>query len=148
MSYSTAADVRTQSPFKDSTNITAAYITQKIAEADALIDSIIIEVYVLPLEETPEIIENLSKAIATAFLLKEQNTNIEVEPGVSLSDFWQLQMDILEGIRTRKLKLVGADGTELALQDRISPRFYPTESSSAADAEDTTAPKFTMNQQF
>jgi hypothetical protein len=64
MPYSTAANVRIQSPFKDSTLVSDAYVGQKIDEADSIINAAISEVYDLPLASTPDIIESLSKAIA------------------------------------------------------------------------------------
>lgn len=148
MPYSLQADVRTQTPFKDSTLIGDAYITQKIAEADGIIDAVIGEVYVLPLASTPEIIESLSKALASCLLIQEQDTNIEVQPGIKIADFLKTQMDILEGIRTRKLKLFDGSGDELPLRDRVLPGFYPDATSSDPAATNSTAPKFTMNQQF
>lgn len=146
MSYSSIADLRIQTPFKDSTLITDAYITQKISEADSIINAAIGETYDLPLASTPEIIENLSKNIATCLLLQEQNLNIEVQQGVSIKDFWDTQMSILESLRTRKLKLFDDSGDELALTSRIVPQFYPDEASETSD--DPTAPLFTINQKF
>lgn len=148
MAYSSAADVRTQTPFKDTVNVETAYIAQKIAEADSLIDSVLAGVYVLPLSSTPEIIENLSKAIATCYLLREQNTNIEIEPGVSVEDFWKIQEEVLEAIRKRQIKLTDTSGVELPISDTIKPSYYPTDSSSDPGAENSTAAKFSMNQTF
>lgn len=146
--YSTEADVRTQAPFKDDTLITDAYITQKIAEADDLIDSMIGQVYQLPLSSNPDTIVYLSKAITTCFLYREQNTNFEVEPGVSIEDFKDNLIQTLEMIRTRKIKLFDSSGAELALTGITSPQFFPTDASSDPSAENTTAPKLTMNQKF
>lgn len=148
MPYSTVANVRIQSPFKDSVAITNAYVTQKIAEADQMIDSVIGGTYVLPLSETPEIIESLSKNIASLLLFKEQNPNIEVAPGISIDEAWKDAMAMLEAIRTRAYKLFDTTGVELPLQTSSLPKFYPNDASSEPDATNTTQPRATMNQEF
>jgi len=144
MPYSTSAEIRVQSPFKNATNIDGTYIDRKIAQADSIIDSAIGEVYDLPLAETPSVIQSLSESITILLLFLEQNTNIEVQPGVNVTDEWALQMELLEKVRTRKLKLYDSAGDPLAAsQDSIS--FYPTQAST--DSEETER-KFTMNQVF
>lgn len=146
--YCTVASVRTETPFKDSTLISSAYITQKIGEADGVIDSYIGQVYVLPLTETPEIIEMLSKGIVKYLLFSDQNPNIEIAEGLNLDDYFAALTKKLEEIQKRVIKLYGSDGQELTVKDRTKISFYPTEASSDPDADNTTQPRFSMNQVF
>lgn len=152
MAYSTEANVREQSPFKDSVNISSTYITQKISEADSVINAAIGQAYVLPLTTVPDIIEGLSEAITILTIFQEQNPNAEVEPGLSVKDALEYQQDILEKIRTRKLQLFDpTTGDELPIRGRKRLGFYPSAASSdASDVSniDSTEPKFTMNKQF
>jgi len=148
MPYSLASDVRKQTPFKDTTLINDAYITQKIAEADDLINSVIGGVYKLPLSTVPNIIVDLSKEIAGLIIFREQDVNIEVQPGIKVEDQWKIQMEILSAIGTRKIKLFGDGGTELQINSSGTISGYPTTSSSSPDADNSTQPKFTMNMKF
>ena len=148
MAYSTVENIRIQTPFKSDILIEDTYIEQKISEADSIIDSYISKIYTLPLSTIPNIIENLSKQITSLLLYQEQNPNIEVEPGISIEEAWQRQMEILQGIIDRTIILVDDDGTELDSNDRLSPSFYPNAASSEVDATDSTAPKISMNTNF
>jgi len=146
--YSVVADIRTQTAFKDDSLITDTYITQKIAEADDIIDSVIGEVYVLPLDSNPNSIVSLSKSMTSCLLYQEQNINFEVEAGVPVNDFCKSLLDRLEAIRTRLIKLYDDDGDELTITERIKPQYHPTVTSSEESATDSTAPKFSMNKEF
>lgn len=149
MAYSTVAAIRTESPFKDSVSIPDTYVTQKITEADGIINSLVGEAYVLPLPSTaPDIIVSISKALAIGLLFQEQNTNIEVEPGVSVADHIKAQMDMLSAISARKIKLFDSSGNELAVRDSALPSSYPNVTSSDPAAVNSTAPKITMNKKF
>lgn len=148
MPYSTVADVRRESPFKDSVNITDAYITQTISEADSIINNAISSAYAVPLSEVPEAIESLSKDIAILLLFMDQNTNMEVQPGVNITDEWTAKMKMLEAIGLRKVHLLGSDGVELELASSAVPSSYPNNTSSEPSATDSTAPRFTMNKIF
>jgi len=148
MAYSLVAEIRAQTPFKTSTLISDAEITQKIAEADNMIDSYIGQVYILPLTETPNIIKSISKDITALMLYDDQNKNFEVQPGISIETEWERIINALKSIQIREMKLYDSDGAELALSDRIKPQFYPTAASSAVDSTDQTGAKFTINQQF
>ena len=148
MSYSAVAAIRTESPFKDSVSISDAYVTQKIAEADGIINSLVGEAYELPLSSTPDIIVNISKALTIGLLFQEQNTNIEVEPGLSVADYIKAQMDMLSAISSRKIKLFDSSGDELPVRDSALPSSYPNATSSDPSATNSTAPKITMNKRF
>lgn len=142
MGYSSEADVRAQSPFKDSTLINSAYVVQKIAEADAIINGTIGGTYTLPLSSTPDIIVDLSKEIATLLIFREQNKNIEVQPGMDLYKAWEVQMALLQAIASRTQKLFSSAGVELPLSAAALPYGFPN--SSDPDA----GPAFTRNQRF
>lgn len=145
MAYTTEAIVRVESPFNDSVLIDSTYVDRAIAQADSYIDGWIAEAYDLPLSETPAIIQHLSTTQAIIFLFKDQNVNIEVGDGIDVSGM-QDQVDAtLDAIRTRKIKLIDSNGSELAVTDRWKPSYYPTVSSTDAG---TTPIKFKMNQQF
>lgn len=148
MAYTSEAILRAQSPFKNSTNIDTTYITRKITEADNIINASIGELYVLPLSSTPGIIASLSEAIAICLLFKEQDSNIEVQPGIDVEEIWKAQMDILNSIRTKKLKLFDTDGNLLTMRSSSRMGFYPTQASSDAQDITSTAPKFSMNDTF
>lgn len=148
MPYSTVADIRKESPFKDDLNITDAYIGQTIDEADSIINGAIGGVYQLPLSPVPESIVSLSKDIAILLLFLDQNTNIEVQPGVSVKDEWDAKMAMLKAIGLRTQKLFDDDGVELPLTEAALPQFYPNSASSDPSAENSTAPKFSMNKVF
>lgn len=146
--YSLEAAVREQTPFKDDTLVLDSYITQKIAEADDMIDSYIGQVYQLPLTSNPDLIVNISKGLTSCFVYQEQNTNFEVEPGVSIEQLCKRMMETLELIRIRKIKLLDSNGDELPLTGISNPKFFPTNHSSDPSTANNTGPKFTINQKF
>jgi len=147
MPYCTEADIRNQSPFKDTTNISSAYITQKIAEATDLINSTIGGAYQLPLSSTPDIIANLAKEITTLIIYREQDKNIEVQPGLEIEKAWKIQMDTLLAIAKRQIKLFDSStGVEFSLTSAATVYGYPNAASSDASASNNTAPRFTMAQ--
>ncbi len=149
MAYSTPTDVRNETFFKDTTNILDSLITQKIAEADKLINSMIARVYVLPLSYTPDIIVNISKKIAAIYLYKDQSTNIEIQPGLTTKEEWAIQLDILKTIQKRGIILADANEVELPLKKAALPQGYPNLSSSATPVSaGGTAPVFKMGMQW
>ncbi len=148
MAYCVAADVRKETFFKDTTNIQDALITQKIAEADKFINSMIRKAYVLPLSSTPAIIVNLSKKIAAIYLYKDQSTNIEIQPGVSTKDEFLIQIDILKSIQKRKITLTDDNENEFPLTKSALPVFYPNAASSVPGTPNGTAPAFTRNKKY
>lgn len=146
--YSVAADVRKESPFKNTANIDSAYITQCIAEADSIIDSYIGIVYTLPLATNPPIIASLSKDIAICLLFMDQNPNIEVEAGVTAEDRYKRLLGMLDAISKRKELLIGSDGLEPDLNGNSLPSFFPNDTSSDPTIYNNTASKFSMNKIF
>lgn len=145
MAYTTEAIVRAESPFKDSTNIDTTYVTRAIAQADSFLNAMIGNVYSLPLSETPSIVQELSTKVTIYNLLTDQNLNIEVASGVNITALLEQVTGILDGIKSRAVKLFGADGTELALVDQMLPVGYPNQ----ADTDSGDAPRFfSMSQNF
>jgi phage gp36-like protein len=149
MAYTTEAIVRAQSPFKNSTNITSTYISRKIVEATSIIDSLIGSAYVLPLATVPEIIASIAETLTVLMIYREQSTNVEVEPGLNVEDAWNAQIELLKSIAKRELNLVDpATGIELTIVSSKRLGFYPNQASSDSSDSDSTAPYFTMNQNF
>ncbi len=141
--YCTESDIRKDSPFKDTVNITPAYVASKIADATNIIDATIGGIYVLPLSAVPSIIASLAKEITTLLLFRAQNKNIEVAPGVSVEAAWGVQMGLLKAISTRAQKLFDpTTNQELPLNTSALPNGYPN----AASSVNVTAPRFTMAQ--
>jgi len=148
MAYSLEAEVRAASPFKDDTLIPDAYMDDRIEEADGIIDGKIGDAYNLPLSETPPLIRMASVKIACYLIFMDQNTNVEVMPGVDIVDEFNRQLDLLEMIRKRTIKLYDSNGDELTISTVIRPAFYPDDTSSADGSTDDTGPKIEMNQSF
>lgn len=146
--YTTYGEIRKISPFKNSTQIADADITQVIAEADDMIDSYMGQVYSLPLSSNPNTIVGLSKDLTSYLLYKRLNPNIEVMPGLTVDIWWKTLETRLENLRKHITKLYDSTGAELALRSGGYPSFYPTEASSEEDAEDSTAPKITINKEW
>lgn len=145
MSYTTTTIVRTESPFKDTTNIDATYLSRAVDQADSYIDSKIGNVYTLPLTEVPALIQELSTKLAIYNLLTDQNLNIEVASGVNVTALLDQINAVLDDITSRNTKLIGSDGVELDLVDHMLPAGYPT----TADTESGEAARFfTMDQTF
>lgn len=145
MAYTTEAIVRKESPFKNTSNIGATYIARAIAQADNIIDARLKGVYVLPLSETPDIIQNISTNLTFYELIKDQNLNIEVASGVNIQGLIDDAMGLLDMIAARKLKLLDSNKEELPVDDLKEPAYYPTQASTDAGV---TEAQFTMNKQF
>lgn len=148
MAYTTATAVRKATGFSDTANITTELVDAYIADADSVIDSKIGDRYTLPLLETPQIIETVSRAIATGLLY----SNEYGEESQDTDKGWLRRLDwamgILDDIQAGKMKLYDTSGQELAGASLYNPTFYPTNTSSEPGAVDSTAPKLTMNEQF
>lgn len=145
MAYSTVANIRTETGFKNSTNITDAYVTQKIAEADSIIDSKIVDVYSLPLASTPDIIVFISKEIASGLLYLDQYGEEIEDSALDGQKKIDYAMKVLDDIQSRKMKLLDSNGDELSVSNLLQPAFYPTQTST--DSGDTKS-FFTVKQQF
>lgn len=148
--YTTKAAVRIATGFSNTTNISDTLIDDYIVDASSIIDSKIADVYILPLPNPPpEIIEMICRVITCALLY----FNEYGEESENLDKSWKSKLDwaysMLEDIRTQKTKLVdGTTGMELPRSSLKQPSYYPTDTSSEPTAENSTAPKLTMNQSF
>jgi len=148
MAYTTITLVRSASGFANVTNIPDATVTAYISDADSVINAALGERYSIPLSETPEIIETISRHITVGLLYANEygeETN-DTDKGWENRVNWA--MDQLEKIKTGILKLYGTTGDELTRATLHQPASYPTSASSEEDATDSTAPKFTMNKTF
>lgn len=148
MAYTTEAAVRTATGFSNTTNITSATVVAYIADADGVIDSKIGDRYSLPLSETPEIIETISRHIATGLLYGNEYG----EESQNLDKGWKNRLDwamaLLDDIQTGKMKLYDTSGGELTRTSLHQPLFKPSAASSASDADDSDEQKLSMNQKF
>lgn len=142
MAYSSESDIRAATGFSNVTNITSAQIVAIIADADDIIDSSIGDVYTLPLDSTPQLIETISRHISIGLLYAneygEETENLDKGWEKRLK-FW---MDILKEIQDQTKKLLDSSGDELARSGLRSPEFYPTAAASAAG--ESAEPNFTM----
>lgn len=153
MAYTTETAIRQATGFNNTTNISSGTVTAYIADADSVINSYIGDVYTLPLAlsgvaTVPDIIEMLSRHITVGLLY----ANEFGEESEDTDKGWQKRMNwaigILEKLQKQKLKLRSATGVEYDRTSFKAPSFYPTDASSEPDADDSTEPKLTMNQEY
>ena len=148
MGYTTEKKVREASGFRNIENISKTTVDSYIGDADSVIDASIGERYSIPLSETPDIIETISRHITIGLLYANEygeETN-DTDKGWKNRVDWA--MDQMEKIKTGILKLYGTTGEELTRATLHQPAFYPTNASSEEDATDSTAPKFGKNKTF
>lgn len=135
MSYSTESQVRKETGFADTALILTATITDAIASADGLINSKISRIYTIPLAisgtpTTPDLINELSKIIASAFLF--MNTYGEESQGTDKG--WEERLEwangILDDIASQKVMLSDSSGVEFDRSSFKSPSYYPGKASS------------------
>lgn len=148
MAYTTKEAVRAATGFSDAAKIADATIESYIDDADSVINSKIVDVYSLPLSETPEIIETISRHITVALLYSNEygEESQDTDKGWERRMNWA--MDMLEDIRKQRTKLYDSNNAELARSSLRQIAFKPTNASSAVNAEDSDAPYLTMNGDF
>jgi len=148
MAYCTKTEVRAATGFSDSDKISDTTIDAYIADADSVINAKISDLYTLPLASTPDIINMLSRYLTIGLLY----SNEYGEESQNTDKGWEKRMNwamnILEDIRKQKTKLVDSTGAELARRTLRSPSFYPTAASSDPAADNSTAPRISMNTKF
>lgn len=154
-SYTTAAAVRTAGGFTNTTNITTATIEAYILDVGSVIDAKIGDAYLLPLPEVPEIIEMIARNLTKTLLYMNEYGEESQDSDKGWEKLMKWCMDMLEDIRTQKLKLTyntgsstGTPGAEMPRSSLRQPNFYPTAASSDPSSTDPTNPKLTINQQF
>lgn len=153
--YTTAAAVRVATGFSNVTNITNATIEAYILDAGSVIDAKIGDAYLLPLPEVPEIIEMIARNLTKALLYMNEYGEESEDSDKGWEKIMNWCTELLEDIRTQKLKLtynsgsvVGSAGAEMPRSSLRQPNFYPTAASSDPSSTDPTNPKITINQQF
>ena len=137
MAYTTVAQVRTGTGFKNSTKISDARLTALIADADSVIDSAIGKLYTVPLAVVPEIIETISRNITTALAYTDEygeEAQLSDKGWKERLEYWLAQLD---RIVARELILVHpTTGVELTRSTLFSPSFSPNNETSAAGGVD------------
>lgn len=148
MPYTTESSVRKASGFSDSVNITSALIVAYIADADSVINSSIVTRYSLPLSETPDIIETLSRHITVGLLYSNEYGEESQDTDKGWKSRLDWAMNLLNDIKEGKLQLLDSNFDELARNSLLNISSKPNDASSAVDASDSDAPKLTMNEKF
>ena len=148
MAYSTESEIRTATGFSDSNKISDSTIDSYIADADSIIDSKIVDRYDLPLSTTPEIINTLSRHIASALLYFNEYGEESQNQDKSFNAKMDWAESILDDIANGDRKLIDSNGDELSTSGLQNPTFKPTDSSSDPEATDSDEAKLSMNQQF
>jgi hypothetical protein len=146
MAYSLAADVRAMTGINNSTYVSDAYITLRIAAADGIINGKVGDVYSVPLASAPDLIKFLSIEIASALIyMGEYSEELQGE-GIKPEKKLNAAIKILDGIQEQGIKLYDGDGVEFTRVDLLTPTGYPDEA--ASEAGGAAEPAFTMDQQF
>ena len=146
MSYATIAEIRTASGFNDDTKLSDATITAYLADADAVINAAIADVYSLPVSATSELLNTIARHITVALLY----ANEYGEESQGSDKGWKNRMewatDRLTDIQKLKLKLYDSSGNELSRSTLLQPVFRPTADTSEEGEDDE--PRLTKTQQF
>ena len=154
MAYSTATQVRAETPFKDTGKVSDTFINTQIAEADSIIIGKIADVYTVPLAvggvaiaegSEPPIINFLSKQIAKGLLFQSQFSEEIAGSTMDGSAIINEAMAILDSIQALKEKIRTTAGVEPDRQPLRRMTGYPTEGSTD---DGTTPVQFSMTQQF
>lgn len=147
--YSSVATVKQFAGITGNLNISTASITTKIGMADGIINGKIFDAYVLPLSETPAMIENISAQLAAAMILLDEYGVETEETDKDGEKMWERALAVLEMIQKRELKIISdTTGTELSLAGRTQPSFSPNNITQVATDTSSTVNKFSMNDVF
>lgn len=138
--FSTVANVKSEAGMSQNDNITSDMVTGYITQADGEINSALFEQYVLPLSETPDLIEFISRQLAAGLLLTKE---FGYEDNLSEAGREKVRnaRSQLDRIASRKLILVKSDGTAMPTKESGTVAFNPKSSS-------TTSRKFSMADEF
>lgn len=157
MSYTTVDNARISAGIVGNLNISTASIEQKIAMADGIINGKIMDVYTLPLDETPEFIIQIASQLAAAFILideygkEAEDTDKDGYKRLDLI-YNNKKTGILDRIQKKDIKLISdTTSTELAISTVKSPVFRPNNLSSdenETDQDVNTTPKLRMNKNY
>jgi len=154
--YTTVAKVRIAGGIVGNLNISTASIESKVAMANGVINGKIIDAYVLPLAETPEMITEIASQLAAAFVLideygkEAQGTDKDGYKRLGLL-YNEAGTGILDQIQKRQIKIISdTTSTELETSSLKSPAFRPNDTSTnnTEDRDIATAPYVKINQVF
>ena len=130
--YTTVENVKLESGFSDNTNIADSTVERYINACDDTINGVLKKSYTLPLEETPALVEHISRLMSAGYLMLEQyGTESE---GTTLDGQAKIKQanDYLAQIEKGILLLIGIDGSELATSGATGLKGYPTNEQSPA----------------
>lgn len=127
MAYSTVADVKSEAGMEQNANISSDLVTGYITQADGEINSALFQQYVLPLSETPALIEFISRQLAAGLLLTKE---FGYEDNLSEAGREKIRnaRSQLDRIAERKLILVKSDGTAMSTKESGSIVYRPNAS--------------------
>ncbi len=140
MPYSTTANVRAEGGFEENTNVTDALIDGYIVQADAEIDATLTRVYVMPLSETPALIEFVSRQLAAGLLLEKE---YGYDDGARDAGERKLEngRQLLKDLADKTKILLDSSNEQMTMVESGSIKFSP-------NAASTTERKFSMDQEF
>ncbi len=140
MAYSTVADVKSEAGMSQNVNISSDMVTGYITQADGEINSALFQRYVLPLSETPALIEFISRQLAAGLLLTKE---FGYEDNLSEAGREKIRnaRSQLDRIAEKKLILVKSDGTAMETKQSGTIVFNPRSTSS-------TGRKFSMSDEY
>lgn len=157
MSYTNTSNVRIAAGIVGNLNISTASIEQKVVMADGVINGKIMDVYSLPLDETPSFIIQIASQLAAAFILideygkEAEDTDKDGYKRLDLI-YNDKKTGLLDRIQKKEIKLISdTTSTELAVSGVKSPVFRPNNLSSSeneTDPEVSTRPKIFMNKTY
>jgi phage gp36-like protein len=123
--YTTIQDVRVSAGVSDNTNFSDEYVGKKIDMAEGIIDGKLGDIYVLPLEEVPDMLKAIALNLSTAMLFIDQYGDETEGLGIDGQKMFDNTMDNLDLIWKQKVKLRKANGTELLRSSLMIPSGYP-----------------------
>ena len=157
MSYTNIGNVRISAGMVGNLNISTASIQQKITMADGVINGKIMDVYSLPLDETPSFLIEIASQLAAAFVLIDEygkESEDTDKDGFKRLDliYNDKKTGILDRIQKKEIKLISdTTSDELAISSVKSIEFRPNNLSSdenETDPDVNTSPKIKMNNAY
>lgn len=142
--YTSIEDVRASTGMTNTTNISDAYITTKIEMAQAVIDGMVGDVYLVPFSSTiPDSIKAICLNLVMAYLYIDQFGQETEGTGIDGEKLEAATMAILEKIQNQQIKIRNATtGLEVTRSEFHNPVSYPNETSTD---DGDTGRDFTMN---
>ena len=154
MSYTTVDNTRISAGIVGNLNISTASIEQKITMADGIINGKIMDVYTLPLAETPSFLIEIASQLAASFILIDEygkeakDTDKDGYNRLKLI-YNDKKTGLLDRIQKKEIKLISdTTSEELAVSSVKSPSFRPNNLSSSENETDpdiNTSPKILSN---